>query len=93
MQCCYLCRIFYSLGQGVSNLGRWRLQTSSFMNFLVPVPPIAEQEHIAEYLSRKISEIDATIELKQAQLDTLAEYKKSLIYEYVTGKKEVPADV
>ncbi len=63
------------------------------MNFLVPVPPIAEQEHIAEYLSRKISEIDATIELKQAQLDTLAEYKKSLIYEYVTGKKEVPADV
>lgn len=31
MQCCYLCRIFYSLGQGVSNLGRWRLQTSSFM--------------------------------------------------------------
>lgn len=46
-----------------------------FYDFLVPVPPIAEQEHIAEYLSRKISEIDATIELKQAQLDTLAEYK------------------
>lgn len=91
MQCCYMNRIFYSLGQGVSNLGRWRLQTSAFNNFKVPVPPFEEQVAIAEYLNRTISEADAIIAEKQSQLATLEEYKKSAIYEYVSGKKEVPA--
>lgn len=90
MQCCYMNKIFYSLGQGVSNLGRWRLQTSAFNNFKVPVPPKSEQDEIADYLDSKCSEIDATIADKQKQLETLSDYKKSLIYEYVTGKKEVP---
>ena len=92
MQCCYLNKIFYSLGQGVSNLGRWRLQTSSFNNFKVPVPPKFEQDEIADYLDTKCSEIDALIADKKKQLAILTEYKKSLIYEYVTGKKEVPAE-
>lgn len=92
MQCCYMNKIFYSLGQGVSNLGRWRLQTSSFNNFKVPVPPKAEQDEIADYLDTKCSEIDALIADKKRQLDILADYKKSLIYEYVTGKKEVPVN-
>lgn len=92
MQCCYLNKIFYSLGQGVSNLGRWRLQTSSFNNFKIPVPPKSEQDEIADYLDNKCSEIDALIADKKKQLDILTEYKKSLIYEYVTGKKEVPAE-
>lgn len=61
MQCCYMNKIFYSLGQGVSNLGRWRLQTSSFNNFKVPVPPKDEQDEIADYLDSKCSEIDAII--------------------------------
>lgn len=90
MQCCYMNKIFYSLGQGVSNLGRWLLQTSSFNNFKVPVPPKDEQDEIADYLDSKCSEIDAIIADKKCQLDILADYKKSLIYEYVTGKKEVP---
>lgn len=90
MQCCYMNRIFYSLGQGVSNLGRWRLQTSSFNNFKVPVPPLEEQVAIADFLNKTISETDAIIAEKQIQMATLDEYKKSLIYEYVTGKKEVP---
>lgn len=89
MQCCYMNRIFYSLGQGVSNLGRWRLQTSTFMNFKIPVPPLEEQNQIAEYLGRKSDEIDGVISEKQKQLEILEQYKKSLIYEYVTGKKEV----
>lgn len=91
MQTCYMNRIFYSLGQGVSNLGRWRLQTSSFNNFMIPVPPVEVQENIANYLDKKCTEINACIDDKQRQLEILAEYKKSLIYEYVTGKKEVPA--
>ena len=90
MQCCYMNKIFYSLGQGVSNLGRWRLQTSSFNNFKIPVPPKDEQDEIADYLDTKCSEIDSLIADKKRQLDILADYKKSLIYEYVTGKKEVP---
>ncbi len=89
MQCCYLNRIFYQLGQGVANLGRWRLQTSSFNNFKIPVPPVHEQKMIADFLNCKCTEINMTISEKQQQLETLAEYKKSLIYEYVTGKKEV----
>lgn len=90
MQCCYSCRIFYSLGQGVSTLGRWRLQTSVFNNFLLPVPPTTEQKAIADFLDAKCADIDAAIAGKQKQLDVLKKYKKSLIYEYVTGKKEVP---
>lgn len=93
MQCCYMCKIFYSLGQGVSNLGRWRLQTSAFNDFKVPAPPYEEQVEIATYLNDTISQTNSIIETKQKQLDTLAEYKKSLIYEYVTGKKEVPNGV
>lgn len=90
MQCCYMCRIFYSLGQGVSQLGRWRLQTSAFNNFKVPVPPTETQLEIAIFLDTKIAEIDSIIDKKKEQLSILETYKKSLIYEYVTGKKEVP---
>ena len=89
MQCCYMSRIFYSLGQGVSNLGRWRLQTSAFNNFMIPVPPLDEQRKIADCLDTKISEIDIIIAEKKQQIETIEEYKKSLIFEYVTGKKEV----
>ena len=89
MQCCYMNRIFYSLGQGVSNMGRWRLQTSAFNNFKVPVPPYQTQIEIAEYLNKKITDINAIIDLKRMQIGKITEYKKSLIYEYVTGKKEV----
>lgn len=52
-------------------------------------PIIEEQQQIAEYLDNKCYKIDGIIKEKQQQLETLAEYKKSLIYEYVTGKKEV----
>ena len=90
MQCCYMNRIFYTLGQGVSNLGRWRLQTSAFNNFKVPVPPYEEQVRIGNYLDEEITQINDIIAQKQEQLSILADYKKSVIYEYVTGKKEVP---
>lgn len=53
------------------------------------VPPLKEQMEISDYLDTKCAEIDAIVETKKAQLATLDEYKKSLIFEYVTGKKEV----
>ena len=54
------------------------------------IPPLSEQQAIADYLDDKCAKIDAVIADKQAQLETLAAYKKSLIYECVTGKKSVP---
>ena len=68
------------------------LRFSNFAQVPLLVPSIEEQEAIAVYLTQKTSEIDAIITEKKEQLSALAEYKKSLIYEYVTGKKEVPAD-
>lgn len=53
------------------------------------VPPYEEQKAIADYLDNKCSEIDSLISLKQSKIEQLKEYKKSIIYEYVTGKKEV----
>ncbi|MBI5994911.1 restriction endonuclease subunit S [Clostridium perfringens] len=89
MQICYKNKIFYGLGQGVSNLGRWRLQTDKFLNFMLPVPPKEEQEQIVNYLDNKCTEIDNIIEQKQKLLIEMEAYKKSLIYECVTGKREV----
>lgn len=54
-----------------------------------PVPPIEEQVAIEKILDQKCSEIDSLISDKKKQLEILAEYKKSLIYEYATGKKEI----
>lgn len=90
MQMCYSNRIFYGLGQGVSGLGRWRLQADKFLNFSITVPSYEEQKEIANYLDQKCSAIDELIVKKEQYLSEIANYKKSLIYEYVTGKKEVP---
>ena len=53
------------------------------------LPPINEQQEIASYLLEKRSQIDNLISIKLSKIDSLKEYKKSIIYEYVTGKKEV----
>lgn len=78
--------------QSTSNLIRdgQAMRYSNFIQIIIPYPPLDEQQQIADYLDSKCSEIDAIIADKKRQLDILADYKKSLIYEYVTGKKEVP---
>lgn len=63
-----------------------------FGNTLIPVPPIEEQQQIAEFLDVKCAEISSVILEKKQQIDAIEEYKKSLIFEYVTGKKEVNFD-
>ena len=89
MQMCYSNRIFYGLGQGVSGMGRWRLQADKFLNFSIVVPSKDEQQEIADYLDAKCAEIDNLISKKEQYITEIENYKKSLIYEYVTGKKEV----
>ena len=71
---------------------RHSLTEEQLGNIPVPCPPIQEQKKIAKFLDTKCAEIDAIILGKKSQLDTLAQYKQSLIYEYVTGKKAVPAN-
>lgn len=60
-----------------------------FGDTFIPVPPLDEQQEIADYLDDKCAEIERIIADKKTQIETLDGYKKSLIYEYVTGKKEV----
>lgn len=71
-------------GMGVPHLSQEELR-----KIKIPCPSINMQIEIAGYLERKRIEIDSAILEKKQQLETLEQYKKSLIYEYVTGKKEV----
>lgn len=85
----YWNKIFYGEGQGVSNLGRWRLQTDKFNNFYIPTPPLKIQTEIVDFLNKEVSQIESLIDTKQLVISEYESYKKSLIYEYVTGKKQV----
>lgn len=80
-------KVFYNMGNGV----RQGLNFSEFSRLLVLEPPRKEQDRIAEYLDDQCMQIDVVIAEKNSQISILEDYKKSLIYEYSTGKKEVPS--
>ncbi|MDE6849412.1 MAG: restriction endonuclease subunit S, partial [Ruminococcus sp.] len=65
------------------------ISTKDFSNFILPLPTLKEQHKIVDYLDKKCSAINSDIEKKQALIEKLTEYKKSLIYEVVMGKKEL----
>ena len=65
------------------------LSADAFKKFHIVLPSSIEQQEIADYLDKKCLEIDQLIFIKQQKIETLKDYKKSLIYEYTTGKKEV----
>lgn len=79
---------FYKNGHGIVD-DLWTTGWQDMKRIILPVPHYSEQKQIADYLDSKCSEIDTLIADKKRQLDILADYKKSIIYEYVTGKKEV----
>lgn len=86
--------LFYLLdGANLNRLNTSNAQplitATKLKNVYVPIMGLEEQRTIASYLDTKCSEIDSLITLKQAKIEELKEYKKSVIYEYVTGKKEV----
>ncbi len=68
---------------------RLRLYPKDFLDIMFPVPPFKEQKQIMNVLSKKFAQIDRLIAIKQAKIEKLERYKRSLIYEYVTGKREV----
>lgn len=68
---------------------RLRLYPEQFLSFKFPVPPMEEQREIVCNLGDKVGEVNTLIQKKEQFLAELETYKKSLIYEYVTGKKEI----
>ncbi len=78
---------FRRLSGGIRE-GQWDLPSEALNNTIILLPPLDEQQEIADYLDNKCAEIEQIIADKKSQIETLDVYKKSLIYEYVTGKKE-----
>ena len=79
---------YESLSTGI-RASRLRLYPSQFLSIRYPVPPMEEQKKIVDYLAHKVGDMDALISEKQSLIEDLQAYKKSLIYEVVTGKRRV----
>ena len=76
--------IYKAEGGGQPNISQDKIK-----NTWLPIPPLSEQQSIANYLDQKCSEIDELISIKQQKIEKLKDYKKSLIFECVTGKRKV----
>lgn len=68
----------------IQNIG-----ANKYSNLEIPIPPVDEQRTLVKELKVRCSKIDSLIHIKQQKIEKLEQYKRSLIYEYVTGKKEV----
>lgn len=91
-------RVLYSLGKGIYaivrgddrvNTCRLKVAKEDLKSLKIPLPTVQEQQEIVNYLDEKCSEIDKLIAKKEQLLTEMENYKKAVIYEYVTGKKEV----
>lgn len=80
--------VFLALATGI-RVRSCDLRWNKLAELLYPVPPLDEQIKISAHIDDTLEEANAVIAIKKKQLETLEEYKKSVIYEYVTGKKEV----
>lgn len=87
----YYCAVSFDYKSYISQTTLPSMTQTNYENMVLPMPSMLEQQQIVFFLDSKCSEIDALLQNYEDQIATLAEYKKSLIYEYVTGKKEVPA--
>ncbi|NBH82607.1 restriction endonuclease subunit S [bacterium C-53] len=81
----------YKRGKGIMAM-RWRTYSDQFRDIRVVYPSLEEQREIVNYLDQKCAAIDELIAKKEQYLSEIENYKKSLIYEYVTGKKKVPQE-
>ena len=81
--------VFLALATGI-RVRSCDLRWNKLSELFYPIPPLEEQEAIVDYIDSILRRTDEVIAAKKEQFSTLEAYKKSLIYEYVTGKKEVP---
>lgn len=84
--------VFLAMATGI-RVRSCDLRWNKLAELFYPVPPIEEQEAIVEYIDSVLARANDVIAAKKEQLSVLEAYKKSLIFEYVTGKKEVPAPI
>ncbi|WP_160069085.1 restriction endonuclease subunit S [Sphingobacterium bovisgrunnientis] len=84
LQMCYKQKIFFAEGQGAAQLGRWRMPSDNFKNFLFPVPPKQEQTAIARFLDYKLAKINRFIRNKKQLIKLLNEQKAAIINNAVT---------
>lgn len=82
--------VFVALATGI-RVRSCDLRWNKLSELLYPVPPIEEQDAIVRHIDSKLKKVDEILRSKEEQLDILDRYKKTIIYEYVTGKKEVPS--
>lgn len=91
-------RVLHSMGKGIYSIDRGddrvntcrlKVPKDELKSLLIPIPPLEEQRKIVEYLNDKCSTINALIAEKEALVADLDSYKKSLIFEVVTGKRKV----
>ena len=76
---------FFNQTTGLQNIDLYE-----YLKTFIPYPPLEEQKKIADFLDDKCAQIDELTKATREEIETLKQYKQSLIYEYVTGKKEVP---
>ena len=81
--------VFAALATGI-RVRSCDLRWNKLSVLLYPVPPLEEQAEIVQYIEDTLNKVNGVISKKKQQLTVIDSYKKSLIYEYVTGKKEVP---
>lgn len=86
----YYCSICFDYQFYISQTTLPGMTQKNYYEMEIPYPSLLMQQNIADYLDTRCSQIDSIIQKKQEMLANLDTYKKSLIYEYVTGKKEVP---
>lgn len=91
-------RVLFSMGKGIMAIVRGddrvntcRLKVSRYdlNKLLIPMPPSNERKEIVEYLDEKVTNINEAIRIKKEQVEVLEEYKKSIVFEYVSGKRTV----
>lgn len=82
--------VFVALATGI-RVRSCDLRWNKLSELLYPVPPLEEQNDIVMHIDEKLKKVDEILQAKEEQLDILDTYKKTVIYEYVTGKKEVPS--
>ena len=80
---------FYKWGHGIVN-DLWTTGWQEMKKIIIPFPPLDEQKEIAIYLNEKCAKLNKLIDCKKEQIDILEQTKRSIIFEYITGKKEVP---
>ena len=66
-----------------------RLYTSELFKVKIPFPPLPEQREIAAHIDAMVGRVDAIVEKRKRQLDALDKLKRTVVYDYVTGKKSV----